>query len=233
MELIKTIRSQLKQNVDEKYKDGAKRYFKEKIKLYGVRTPIVTKIAKESYKQIKHLPKKDVFALCDELLRSGYMEESYIAFKWTQFLKTYGQGDFKIMERWLKDYVNNWASCDSLCNHALGSLVEQYPQRIAQLKKWTKSKNRWLRRASVVTLVLPARRGLFLEDSFEIATLLLHDDDDLVQKGYGWLLKEASRKHQREVFDFVVKHKKTMPRTALRYAIEKMPDKLRKEAMKK
>jgi len=60
---------------------------------------------------------------------------------------------------------------------------------------------------------------------------LLHDPDDLVQKGYGWMLKEASRKHQQEVFDFIQEHKKTMPRTALRYAIEKMPDDLRKEAM--
>jgi 3-methyladenine DNA glycosylase AlkD len=53
----------------------------------------------------------------------------------------------------------------------------------------------------------------------------------MVQKGYGWLLKEASRKHQQEVFEFVVKHKRVMPRTALRYAIEKMPQDLRKQAM--
>ena len=85
----------------------------------------------------------------------------------------------------------------------------------------------------MVTLILPARKGKFLSDIFEIAQLLLEDQDDLVQKGYGWLLKEASKKHQRQVFDFILKHKKTMPRTALRYAIEKMPEKLRKEAMRK
>jgi len=55
----------------------------------------------------------------------------------------------------------------------------------------------------------------------------------MVQKGYGWLLKEASRKHQREVLDYVLTKRKTMPRTALRYAIELMPKELRAKAMKK
>ncbi len=54
-----------------------------------------------------------------------------------------------------------------------------------------------------------------------------------MQKGYGWLLKEESRVHQKEVFDYVIKNRNVMPRTALRYAIEKMPKELKAEAMKK
>ena len=68
---------------------------------------------------------------------------------------------------------------------------------------------------------------------FEIADSLLQDTDDLVQKGYGWMLKEASKKHQKQVFDYILKNKYKMPRTALRYAIEKMPADLKKQAMKK
>jgi len=138
-----------------------------------------------------------------------------------------------VLGRWLRDNVTNWASCDTLCNHALGSFIEQYPQEIEHLKRWTKHKNRWIRRGAAVTLILPARKGKFLSDIFEIAQLLLEDQNDLVQKGYGLLLKESSKKHQRQVFDFILKHKKTMPGTTLRYAIEKMPEKLRKEAMRK
>jgi 3-methyladenine DNA glycosylase AlkD len=74
---------------------------------------------------------------------------------------------------------------------------------------------------------------MFLGNVFEIADLLLTDNDDMVQKGYGWLLKEASRKHQKEVFDYVMRNKKAMPRTALRYAIELMPKDMKAEAMKK
>jgi 3-methyladenine DNA glycosylase AlkD len=74
---------------------------------------------------------------------------------------------------------------------------------------------------------------LFLNDVFDLAERLLTDADDLVQKGYGWLLKAASEAHQDAVFQFVMAHKTTMPRTALRYAIEKMPPTLKAEAMKK
>jgi len=82
-------------------------------------------------------------------------------------------------------------------------------------------------------LIIPARKGLFLDDVFEIADTLLLDTDDMVQKGYGWMLKVASNMHEKEVFDYVMKHKANMPRTALRYAIEKMPKELKAEAMKK
>ena len=72
-----------------------------------------------------------------------------------------------------------------------------------------------------------------LEGIFEIADGLLTDRDDLVQKGYGWMLKAAAESHRLEVFGFVLRHKTTMPRTALRYAIEKMPPDLKRRAMEK
>ncbi|WP_264557960.1 DNA alkylation repair protein [Flavobacterium sp. N1718] len=101
------------------------------------------------------------------------------------------------------------------------------------MKKWTTDSNRWKRRAAAVSLIVPAKKGLFLDTVFRIATALLEDTDDLVQKGYGWMLKEASIPHQEAVFDFVLDHKTVMPRTALRYAIEKMPEQHRREAMAK
>ena len=108
-----------------------------------------------------------------------------------------------------------------------------YPKYLAELKKWAQSENRWMRRAAAVTLIIPAREGKFLKDIFEIAAILLVDQDDLVQKGYGWMLKAASQAHQQEVFDYVISKKSIMPRTALRYAIEKMPKELKAKAMAK
>jgi 3-methyladenine DNA glycosylase AlkD len=109
----------------------------------------------------------------------------------------------------------------------------KYPQDIEELKAWASSNQRWLKRASAVSLIIPARKGMYLQDIFEIAQRLLTDPDDMVQKGYGWMLKESSRIHQDEVFQFVYDNKKQMPRTALRYAIELMPAEMRKEAMKR
>ena len=232
--IIQTIRQELKKNIDEKTQRSSQSFFKEKIKFYGVRAAIVNQISKEYFKFIKERTKKEIFDLCDELWQSGYIEESFIACKWSYFVhKNYEPGDFKVFEKWVDMYVDNWASCDTLCNHTVGEFLEMYPQYLSELKKWAKSKNRWMRRASAVSLIVPAKQGKFLKDILEIADILLEDQDDLVQKGYGWMLKAASQSHQKEIFDYVIKKKAIMPRTALRYAIEKMPVELRIKAMER
>ncbi len=129
--------------------------------------------------------------------------------------------------------ISNWASCDTLCNHSLGTFIMMYPEFIENLKLWTASENRWKKRAAAVTLIIPARKGMFLADILEIADNLLLDSDDMVQKGYGWMLKAASQAHPEEVFAYIMSKKDVMPRTAFRYAIEKMLPEWRDEAMKK
>ena len=172
--------------------------------------------------------------LCEELLRSDYTEEAFVVSFWLpNYIDQLEPGDLAIFKTWIEQYINNWAKCDGFCNHTVGDLIQKYPETVIEVKDWAKSNNRWLKRASAVTLIVPAKKGLFLEDAFEICDTLLTDQDDLVQKGYGWLLKEESRKHQKKVFDYVVKNRKKMPRTALRYAIELMPREIKQEAMKK
>jgi 3-methyladenine DNA glycosylase AlkD len=234
MDVVCQVRQELQENVDSNTREYSGSFFKEEVKSVGVKVSVVTKIAERLFRQIEHLSKDAIFGFCEELLKSGYIEEAFIAYKWSDYLKErYEPEDFVVFERWLNSYVSNWAECDTLCNHTLGSFIEKYPQYLESLKKWTQSQNRWTRRGAATTLILPARKGLFLETVFEIADRLLLDKDDLVQKGYGWMLKEASKQHQKQVFNYVIKNKKKMPRTALRYAIEKMPQNLRKEAMKK
>jgi 3-methyladenine DNA glycosylase AlkD len=231
-DVLSSIREELKQQTDEKTRASAQSFFKEPVTFYGVKTATVNKIASKYFRDIKHLGKQEIFSLCEQLLRSDYSEEAFVAFNWSYRLsRQYEPPDFNLFENWLSKYINNWAKCDTLCNHTIGTFIEQYPQYIEDLKRWAKSDNRWVRRAAAVTLIIPAKKGDFLEEIFQIADILLHDNDDLVQKGYGWMLKEASRTHQQEVFDYVIRNKETMPRTALRYAIEKMPEDLKRRAM--
>ena len=233
-DIIIQVRSELINNINEKTKANSQNFFKEKVKYHGVKTAIIGKISKEYFKLIKLKSKSEIFDLCETLWQSGYIEESFIACNWSYYLcKQYTPNDFKVFEKWICNYVNNWASCDTLCNHTVGEFIEMYPEYINQLKRFAKSNNRWVRRAAAVSLIIPARKGKFLSDILEIAELLLLDTDDLVRKGYGWMLKVSSQKHQKEIFDFVIKHKNNMPRTSLRYAIEKMPKDLKEIAMKK
>lgn len=232
--VIETIRKELRHMVDEKTAGQYKRFFKEEVKFYGVKTGLVVKMAGIYFNEVKPLGKKKVFQLCEELFKSGYSEESFIACEWAyRFHGEYQPDDFFTFEHWVKNYVSNWATCDTLCNHTIGTIVERYPRYLENLKQWARSENRWVKRASAVTLIIPARQGKFLKDIFEIADTLLLDKDDMVQKGYGWMLKDASLKYHHKVFNYVMEHKKVMPRTALRYAIERMPAELKKQAMVK
>jgi len=231
---IEKIREDLIRNSDAKTRESGERFFKEKVKLYGIRSAIVSEIGKDHFRMSDDKTKPHIFSLCEELWRSGFMEESFIACNWSYYVRRdFVPEDFKIFERWVNLYVSNWASCDTLCNHTVGSLVEMYPELLAGLKRWAKSDGRWVKRASAVSLIIPARKGKFLEDIFEIADILHSDGDDMVQKGYGWMLKSASQPFQQEVFEYVMRRKTTMPRTSLRYAIEKMPLELKTRAMAK
>lgn len=234
--ILSDIRQALTGNIDPKVLASSDRFFKtgEAAKVHGVGMGEVSKIGKLTFIQVKDLPKREVFALCEDLWKSGYLEEAVIACIWAESLhKQYEPSDFSTFEYWVHNYLINWANCDTLCNHTIGNFVMMYPEYITKLKKWATSSNRWVKRAAAVTLIIPARKGLFLKDVFEIADILLLDNDDLVQKGYGWMLKAASEAHQQDVFDYVLSKKAVMPRTALRYAIEKMPANFRAEAMKK
>ena len=231
--LIK-LRQSLKQNSDETTRISALRFFKESVDHYGVKSAVVRKIAKEYFALLRDKSKDTVFVLCEELWQSGFMEEVIVACEWScRVKKEYVPTDFSVFEKWVSTYVSNWAACDTLCNHTVGDFVQIYPGFLENLKEWARSKNRWMRRAAAVSLIIPAWRGKFLKDIFEIADILLLDADDLVQKGYGWMLKAASQAHEQKVFEYVLGNKAVMPRTALRYAIEKMPAELKVRAMKR
>jgi len=231
-DVVAALRQELERAGDEAVRRSTSRFFREPVTSYGVKTPVVREMARRSFRELGQPGKGLVFSLCEELLGSGFLEEAVVAADWAYRVRAaYEPGDFAIFEGWVGKYVDNWAKCDTLCNHAVGSFIGQFPEHLGGLKSWAVSGNRWMRRASAVTLVLPARNGLFLDDVLAIASLLLHDGDDLVQKGYGWLLKEAGKAHPEEIFRFVMEHREDMPRTALRYAIEKMPPEWKKQAM--
>jgi 3-methyladenine DNA glycosylase AlkD len=228
------IRNKLISFSDSKAKTSLLRFFKNDVKVHGVKSKNVNLVAKEAILADQTLSKEDTFRIAEDLYKSGYCEEAWIASalvnsKSSKFTKP----DFKTFEKWIDNYIDDWSKCDGFCNHTMWALLERYPEFISKLKNWSISPNLWMRRAGAVSLIIPAKKGHLLQESIELADILLLDKEDLVQKGYGWLLKEQSRKNQKDIYNYVVKNKKDMPRTALRYAIELMPEELRKKAMEK
>jgi len=230
--IIACMRQDLEDSADPQAKNSFQKFFREEVKCYGVRGPVVSRIARKYWKEVSVRDRQEIFRRCEELLASGYMEEAFVVSDWVPRMKArFIREDFTLFSRWIETYISNWAVCDSFCNHAVGDFIELFPEFVDELKPWTQSENRWVRRAAAVSLIVPAKHGKFIDEVIAIADLLLNDGDDMVRKGYGWLLKEASRKHQAIVFDYILKNRRNMPRTALRYAIELMPGAMRAEAM--
>jgi len=232
--LLHHLREDLRAKADPSHRDGSRAFFKEPIRPLGVRSKDLNAIIARHWREAKGLPNGELLALCDQLWASGVFEEASVACKWcAHALPVLGLPAFDTFERWLSTRVDNWAHCDDLSSHCVGGLLALYPEAVERTVPWLASPNRWLRRAGAVSCVLPARHGLYLHHVFRVADVLLTDEDDLVRKGYGWLLKEASRAWPREVLEFILPRRGRMPRVALRYAIEFLPQDWRRRAMEK
>lgn len=200
----------------------------------SLETNAVRKISQAGFQSLKSLGKELIFNLCEDLLDTHADAERLIAFDWAfRCRRQYAEADFARFEGWLERYVDSWGSCDDFCTHAFGCLLYSFPAHLPKLDRWAQAENRWLRRAAAVVVIYSVRRKAHVETAFHLADLLLTDGDDLVQKGYGWLLKETSKAEPRQVFAYVMQNKTVMPRTALRYTIEKLPAAWRKRAMAK
>ena len=222
-EIIQQIRMELEQaaQVENALENGRR-----------LSTPTIRAISRDCFKQVSQLNKDRIFSVCEGMLESRVDAERVIAFDWAfRCRKHFEETDFERFEGWLREYVGGWGSCDDFCTHAFGSLIYRVPGTISKVIAWTKSENRWLRRAAAVVLIYSVRRGAHVEFAFRIADILLLDRDDMAQKGYGWMLKELSKRKPMEVFGYVMKNKEVMPRTSLRYAIEKLGPSLRAQAM--
>lgn len=222
-ELLEQVRSQLAGAVDQQYREGQINYFKESISPYGVRGPDVKRTVSEAGREWKSWPASQRNRFCDALWKSGMLEEGSIAvYLYRRLAKHCGLAEFRLFEKWINRYVRNWAHCDGVSSWLIAACIANEPALMDNLPPWTNSRNRWKRRAAAVSLLQEAKKGRNTGRIFEIAGLLLEDHDDMVQKGVGWLLKEAYPPKPKEVVAFLKPRKSGPPRLLLRYAAEKM-----------
>ena len=175
---LQPLRNQLKEAVDPSY--DLKRFFKEPIDAYGVRYPVIRKIAKQT---VPKLSNEELFSVCEELMQ-GKHEEFVVAVEWLyENRKLLTPKDFPQLERFLS-YVSNWAQIDDYCPKVIHYMITTYPELIPKVKDWSASNNRWMRRASCVSFLSDgggARPTVHaLKDIFDVCTRLLEDEDDLV-----------------------------------------------------
>lgn len=234
-QLIENINTDLKSQADPAYRELVHtRYGMNVDSFWGVRTPIVHQIAGKYYKAIRSQTIDERLASCQDLMVTRIYEHRIMAFRWAHLArKQYAPEHISVFAAWLENYIDDWIDCDDLCIHVIGEFFLRFPEMAKEAIRWAKSPNLWVRRGAAVSLVLPARKGQQLGLAFQVADSLLGDQEDLVRKGYGWLLKVASKSYPEEVFEYLMERRDTMPRIALRYALEKLPDQMRQQVLAK
>lgn len=202
------------------FKTGAGEYA-EFDKFLGIKTPTLRRIAK-SYTD---LPLK----VLEGCLKSSFNEERLFALivLVLRYQKAVPLIQEKIFQFYLKNkrYVNNWNLVDNSAHHILGAHLWNRDRKL--LLNLAHSQNMWERRISIVATWYFIKRQDF-KYTISIAKNLLQDKHDLIHKSVGWMLREVGKKNEAVLIDFLQAYCSRMPRTMLRYAIERFPDKIRK-----
>jgi 3-methyladenine DNA glycosylase AlkD len=230
--MMKNIREEFKKLSDQEHAARLQKYFKtgkgeygEGDKFLGLRVPAIRKIAKK-YSAIS-------LREAAEFLQSPFHEERLFAL--FIFIDLFRRGDEedkkKIYDLYLKNtkYINNWDLVDASAGRIVGSYLFMRDKK--PIDNLAKSKNLWERRIAIMATSYFIVQNDFA-DTLKIAEILLNDQEDLIHKAVGWMLREIGKRDFELAENFLRKHDQEMPRTMLRYAIEKFPEEKRKSYLK-
>jgi 3-methyladenine DNA glycosylase AlkD len=230
--LAAEFRRMLKARGSARHAAEVQRFFKEEIKSYGWRTANLRRTARRLRRGIKNDHGLNfLLQIADQLFSGPVLEEKIFAVLLLENLDSeFGDPEFKLFESWL-DRITNWSDHDSLAHCLLGPLVAADPKRTKNIFRWSKSSNRWHRRAACVALIRGTRARMFFPEITRLADSLLADQDDMVQKGLGWLLRETAKFDASRTIPYLMTIRQHAPRLVLRTACEKLPLKTKKQIL--
>ncbi len=213
--------------------ESAQRFFTEPIQALGIDAPTSRSFAQRWIRQLKPTwHQRQALALCGLLLQQPPMETRAAGFLiLSGFLDAPSQDMWRQAESWLIQYLDNWALVDGFASTVLSPLLRCHPESTPKLLCWTESKCMWVRRAAVVTLVPFARHGEHLDVAYGFVETLLREKEDLMHKALGWLLREAGKANPARLKRFLLQHRGAIPRTTVRYAVERFPEADRKRLL--
>jgi len=225
---IAGIRTELKSIADPDIAAHSQRFFKtgpgeygEGDEFLGIRVPVLRKAARKH----RSLPLSEV----ESLLQSPIHEERLLAL--FILVIQYEQGEKSVRKRIFDLYcqnmscVNNWDLVDSSAHKIVGDYLRDRSRRL--LHRLAKSGVLWERRIAIMTTLAFIKDDDF-EDTLLLSETLLHDKEDLIHKAVGWMLREVGNRDRDIEEAFLKDHYEEMPRTMLRYAIERFPEAKRK-----
>lgn len=227
--IIEKIKSEMKKLANTEIAEHSQKFFKTGKGEYaegdifiGIRVPVIRQLAKK-YREI-------TLDEMETILQSPIHEQRMLAliFLVNRYQKGNDVEQKNIYNICLKNlgFINNWDLVDISIPHIVGAYLFDKDRKI--LFKMAKSKNLWQRRIAIMATFHFIRNNDF-SHALTIAEMLLNDREDLLHKAAGWMLREVGNRNLAEEEVFLKRHYKSMPRTMLRYAIEKFPEDKRKK----
>lgn len=230
--IVQEIRARLRKLGNKHRASISQRFFKTDPGEYGegdiflgIRGPELRKLPKE-YQAI-------TLTEALQILQSPIHEERLLAL--LILIRVYVRGDGRFKEKiynlYLKNsrYINNWDLVDTSAEHIVGAFLMDKGKK--PLYELAQSKDLWERRIAIMATFHFIKGGQFTE-TLKIARMLLSDEEDLIQKAVGWMLREVGKRHLATEEHFLTKHYQKMPRSMLRYAIERFPEAKRQRYLK-
>ena len=231
-ETAREIRRALQNGGSAEHAAGVAHFFKEGIKSQGWYTGDLRRAVRRCRRDLLREHDLDFLVeVADELFASEVLEEKVAAIFLLEGLEArFGDHEFHRFEAWL-DRISSWADHDGLVHYLIAPMVTAKPVRAKAAFRWAKSRNRWRRRAACVALIRGARSRMFFSEIVRLANSLLADEDDMVQKGLGWLLRETAKADARRTVPYLMRMRHQAPRLVLRTACETLPAPVRKRIL--
>jgi 3-methyladenine DNA glycosylase AlkD len=222
------VRAHLRRQGSARRAAGMRAYFKrdETVRFFGVAAPEIRRIARETWLTRRHVwSVRDATRCCDLLIRQPELEgKSVGVLVLERWHREFPRSLLRRARGWLgAGHCASWAAVDLVAPTLLTPLIVRYPEMERQVASWTRARSLWVQRAAAVTFVPLARHGQSLDSAYAVATNLLSHRHDLIHKAVGWLLREAGKTDPARLERFLLAAGPRVPRTTVRYAIERFP----------
>jgi 3-methyladenine DNA glycosylase AlkD len=226
------IRRALKNGGSAEHAAGVQWFFKDEIKSHGWYTADLRRAAVCFRREVRKEHGLDfLIDVADRLFSGPVLEEKIAAvFLLEKLDGEFGDAEFKLFETWL-GRISSWSDHDALVHDLIAPMIASKPARAKAVFRWAKSANRWHRRAACVALIRGSRARMFFREITKLSDLLLADEDDMAQKGLGWLLRETAKFDAKRTVPYLMKIRGRAPRLVLRTACETLPANVRKQIL--
>jgi len=226
------IRRALKDGGSTEHAAGVQWFFKDEIKSHGWYTADLRRAAVRFRREVRKERGLDfLIEVADRLFSGSVLEEKIVAvFLLENLDREFRDTEFRLFENWL-DRISSWADHDALVHDLIAPMIASKPARAKTVFHWAKSADRWHRRAACVALIRGSRAKMFFPEINKLSNLLLADQDDMVQKGLGWLLRETAKFDAKRTVPYLMEIRRRAPRLVLRTACETLTPAVRKRVL--